>query len=94
MFVVTVIFEVRPESVAPFREAMMQQAKNSLTLEAGCSHFDVCFDPARPERTFLYEVYDDAAAFDLHVASDHFAAFDKRIAPWVVSKTVETWERS
>ena len=94
MFVVTVVFEVGSEFAQEFRQAVLQQAKNSLTLEAGCSCFDVCFDPERPERAFLYEIYDDRAAFDLHLASDHFAAFDRRVAPWVARKTVDTWHRS
>lgn len=94
MYVVTVVFEVQPEFAGSFREAVLQQAKNSLTLEAACSCFDVCFDPDRPERVFLYEIYDDRAAFELHMATDHFAAFDQRVTPWVVTKTVETWERS
>ncbi|MEM7522936.1 MAG: antibiotic biosynthesis monooxygenase [Pseudomonadota bacterium] len=37
---------------------------------------------------FLYEVYDDAAAFDAHLASDHFKDFDAAVAPMVAAKTV------
>ena len=91
MYVVTVVFEVDPQFAADFREAVLRQAANSIELEPGCSRFDVCFDPDRAERVFLYELYDDKAAFDLHLASDHFADFDRRVAPWTVTKTVETW---
>ena len=91
MFVVTVIFEVEAESSGAFRTAVLEQAHNSLTKEESCSRFDVCFDPERADRVFLYEIYDDRAAFDRHLASAHFADFDRRVAPWVVSKTVETW---
>ena len=92
MYVVTVVFEVEPQFAAAFREAVLKQAANSMNLEPGCSRFDVCFDRARAERFFLYEIYDDRAAFDLHMASDHFADFDRRVAPWTVVKAVETWE--
>ena len=36
----------------------------------------------------LYEIYDDAAAFDAHLATPHFAIFNEATAPLVASKTV------
>ncbi len=51
----------------------------------------VSFDARHPERCFLYEKYDDRAAFDRHLASAHFKSFDATVAPWVVSKDVQTW---
>src|SRR3546814_9603502 len=91
MFVVTVVFEVKKEAIAAFREAVLRQAENSLTREPGCRRFDVCFDAARPERVFLYELYDDRRAFERHRETDHFAAFDEAAAPLVAGQTVETW---
>jgi quinol monooxygenase YgiN len=44
------------------------------------------------EREALYEIYDDAPAFDRHLASDHFRDFDAVVAPWVRTKKVETWD--
>ena len=43
-------------------------------------------------RVFLYEIYDDRAAFDAHLASPHFRAFDAEVGPWVQDKQVETGE--
>lgn len=91
MYVVTVVFEISAGSEEAFRNAVQRQAENSLALEEACRRFDVCFDPTRPDRVFLYEIYDDRAAFDAHLASDHFAAFDSKVADMVASKTVETW---
>ena len=93
MHVVTVIFEVDPARIEEFRTAMLQQARNSLEREAGCRQFDVCADPERAERIFLYEIYDDAAAFELHMASAHFHDFDQTVRPWVRSKDVQIWQR-
>ncbi|MGI9463684.1 MAG: putative quinol monooxygenase, partial [Aestuariivirgaceae bacterium] len=56
-----------------------------------CRRFDVCTDPDRPERVFLYEIYDDRAAFDAHLASDHFKAFDAEVVPITLDKVVGTW---
>ena len=91
MFVVAVHFVVKTESAAAFLARVRQQANDSLTKEPDCHLFDVCIDPARPERVFLYERYTNAAAFDAHLASDHFKAFDHEVADLVLSKTVGKW---
>ena len=93
MFVVTVEFVVQQDRVAAFREAMVENARASRTREPGCRQFDVCIDPSDPGVVFLYEVYDDQAAFDAHVASAHFVAFDGRVRDWVARKTVRSYER-
>ena len=92
MFVVTVVFEVKKEASEAFRTAVLQQANNSLSKEEGCRRFDVCFDAAHPQRVFLYELYDDRAAFDHHCATEHFARFSRAAEPLLESKTVETWQ--
>ena len=91
MLVVTVIFKIRADSVAAFRKVMAEQARNSLAKEEACRRFDICYDDKRPERCFLYEIYDDQAAFDAHLASDHFKNFDKVSAPLVESRVIDTW---
>ncbi len=91
MYVVTVTFLTTPDASDAFREAVIAQAANSLNLEEACHRFDVCFDPEDPTRVFLYELYADRAAFDLHLKSDHFLDFDARTRDWVTSKSVETW---
>ncbi|MEM9147117.1 MAG: putative quinol monooxygenase [Pseudomonadota bacterium] len=91
MFVVTVLFEVGEPDAARFLLRMRQQAEDSLRLEPACRRFDVCTDPEQAGRVFLYELYDDRAAFDVHLASAHFRDFDTEVAPIVRSKTVQTW---
>ena len=93
MFVVVVEFTTRPEHAAAFRERVQQQARDSLKLEPGCHVFDVCVDPARDELVMLYEVYTDRAAFDVHLASDHFKGFDAEVRDWVADKQVSTYQR-
>lgn len=92
MFVVTVTFEVKKEAIRDFRAAVLQQANESLTQEPGCRRFDVCIDAARPERVFLYEIYDDSAAFDSHRRTPHYARFIAVSGPLLAGKAVETWE--
>ena len=93
MFVVTVHFEIQPGCEADFRAAVLEQAASSLREEADCRQFDVCLDPGKPGDVFLYELYASAAAFDAHQTTPHFARFGGKTSPWVVRKTVRTWER-
>ena len=92
MFVVTVTFEVTPEHAGAFREAVSEQARRSLEAEAHCQRFDVCSDRQDPARIFLYEIYDDEAAFQAHLETDHFKVFDMQVAPWTLTKMVEMWD--
>jgi quinol monooxygenase YgiN len=93
MHVVTVSFEIEGGRTREFMAAMLEQARNSLAREPDCRQFDVCVDPADRRRVFLYEIYTDQAAFQAHLESRHFRAFDRRVKNWLVSKKVEIWER-
>ncbi len=92
MYVVTVDFRIKPEFLAEFRERMVANARASREREPGCRQFDVCADPASPEAIYLYEIYNDRAAFEAHLASGHFKAFDREVGGWVAAKTVRVFE--
>ncbi len=92
MFAVTVSFNIRKGKAAEFLNAMKLQARNSLRLETGCHHFDVCVDENDEHRIFLYELYTNRAAFDLHMESAHYRAFSDQVAPWVEDKEVRFWK--
>lgn len=93
MLAVIVEFQIKPENISDFHEAMLLQAKISLQLEEGCHYFDVCQDPVSPECFFLYELYTDKEAFDLHLQSIHFQDFDKSVSEWIVQKDVKQFKR-
>ena len=90
MYLVAVTFEIADDKAEAFAARVQQRADDSLT-EAGCRRFDVWFGPAGATTVFLFEIYDDRAAFDVHLASDHFKAFDAEVAPWIRDKKIETW---
>lgn len=94
MYVITVEFHVRPATAPAFRSALLENAAASLRNEPGCHQFDVCFDPQDPAHCFLYELYDDEAAFKTHLASAHFKAFDSQVESMVEQKNVTVWERA
>ncbi len=87
MYVVLVTFDVKPEAWEAFLPLMAENARASLHAEPGCLQFDVCRDPDAP-RVVLYEVYTDRAAFDAHLATAHFKAFDAAVAPMIAAKQV------
>ncbi len=93
MFVVLVDFEIKSGFEDQFNTAMVEQAENSLSKEPDCHYFDVCRDPDDGCKFFLYELYTDRAAFDVHLASDHFVSFDAQVAVWIDTKTVRLLQR-
>ncbi len=93
MYVIVVDFEVRPDRLAEFLPLMRHNADMSVRNEPGCRQFDVCTDPEAPHRIFLYEIYDDRAAFEAHLASPHFRHFDAATVDMVASKNVRALQR-
>jgi len=91
MYIVSVRFKIADGHAGAFREAVIRQSENSLARETACRQFDVCFDPEDPNACLLYEKYDDRAAFEQHLASEHFRSFDQAVGSWVVQKDVSTW---
>lgn len=92
MYVVVVFFNSKPQHTAAFRSALLTQAHNSLEKETGCRQFDVSQDPLEPNAFFLYEIYDDAQAFKVHLESEHFKAFNEHVTPMTESKRVLTYD--
>ncbi len=91
MFVVTVEFLVSPETAGSFRDRVLRQARDSLSLEPECLLFEVSQKPEQPELFLLYERYTDEDAFEAHLASDHFLAFSADVEEIVVSRVITKW---
>lgn len=93
MHAVTVVFQIKAEAVEDFLPLMIANAEASLKDEPGCRQFDVCTDPDRPGDVFLYELYDDADAFQAHLQTTHFKSFDAKVAGMIAQKTVRTYAK-
>jgi autoinducer 2-degrading protein len=93
MLVVHVEFSIDPAQLDQFLLLMQDNACDSLALEPGCHQFDVTQDPHDPASILLYELYDDAAAFDAHKAMPHYLAFIIATERMIISKTVRQWLR-
>ena len=88
MFVVCVEFEVEPGQIDVFMAAVRKNAVESFKQEVGCQQFDVCQDRQSPNYLFLYEVYDDEAAFETHKIIPHYGAFNHAVSGIVMNKSV------
>ncbi len=77
VFVVIAEFEVAAEYKAEFLEICLFDSVRSTEDEAGCRQFDVLTSDDSPTSVALYEVYDDRAAFDVHLTMPHFAVFSE-----------------
>jgi autoinducer 2-degrading protein len=93
MYTVVVEFHIRPAHIQAFHQAIVANARLSVENEEGCHQFDVCRDQANPSLFYLYEIYDDEAAFHAHLKTAHFLSMNTLTNPWVDSKTVRTLTR-
>jgi len=91
VYVVTVKFTIDPAQFEQFLPLMLDNARRSREDEPGCRQFDVSVDDARPGFVFLYELYDDRAAFDAHLASPHFVSFAAATQAMVTDRVIRTW---
>ena len=87
-FGLVVEFQVKPECLERFNALIAVNAKASVEKEKGCSQFDVLHANDDPCRVVLYEIYDDAAAFDVHKAQEHTKSFLAAAKELVEKQTV------
>ncbi|WP_299210152.1 putative quinol monooxygenase [uncultured Tateyamaria sp.] len=91
-YAVTVIFDLKPGTQDTFLSHIIRNARRSRYDEPGCQQFDVCTDPSQPDTVFLYELYDDLAAFEAHQQTPHYLETGPKIADMVAKKTLNTFE--
>jgi autoinducer 2-degrading protein len=72
-----------------FMRTLLTNAASSRQ-ESGCRQFDVgvAGDGAS---VFLYEVYDDARAFEFHRSTPHFAEYDRITKPLIAHRDVKIY---
>ena len=93
MFAVTVEFKIDPAQMQNFMPLMLENAARSREDEPGCRQFDVCTAAERPGFVFLYELYDDAPAFEAHLAAPHYLSFAAATTAMVLHRAVSRWLR-
>jgi quinol monooxygenase YgiN len=80
MLVVHVHVRVKPESVDAFKQATLDNARQSIQ-EAGIARFDVIQQSDDPARFVLVEVYRKAEAPAAHKETKHYQTWRDTVAP-------------
>ena len=92
MLVVHVYVRVKPECVDAFKEAIAENARNSVQ-ETGIARFDVVQQQDDPTRFVLVEVYRTAEDPAKHKETDHYKAWRDAVEDMLAeprSKTLYT----
>ncbi len=79
MFIVHVHVQVKPESVAEFRQATIENARNSVQ-EPGIARFDVVQQQDDETKFVLVEVYRTTDAAAAHRETAHYAKWRDTVA--------------
>ena len=87
MFVVAVTLFVKPEFVESFKEATLDNARNTR-LEPGNVRFDVLQAEDDSARFLLYEAYHSKDGFTAHQQTAHYARWKNAVADWMAQPRV------
>lgn len=79
MFIVHVFAHVKPEAVEAFREASLENARNSV-METGIARFDVLQQQDDLTRFLLVEVYRTEADTGRHKDTTHYQVWRDTVA--------------
>jgi (4S)-4-hydroxy-5-phosphonooxypentane-2,3-dione isomerase len=91
-FVLQVDIRIQPGNVDAFMAKLRVNAAAARS-EAGCKQFDVVVDPNDTTHVMLYEVYDDAKAFEQHQQTAAFKAYVTEAVPLLASRERHIWAR-
>lgn len=91
--VVVVEMQIEPQHHEDFMLLMKRNAANSRDREDGCLVFDVCIPETgqNPPTVLLYEHYASAEAFELHLRTEHFKAFEEASRHMIRAKSVRRY---
>lgn len=78
MLIVHVHVKVKPDCIEAFKEATIENARQSLK-ESGIARFDVVQQSDDPTRFILVEAYRSVEATAAHKATAHYAAWRDRM---------------
>jgi|SRR5215469_12633235 len=90
MLIVIVNVHVKPEFVEPFREACIENARNSIQ-EPGVAQFDVLQQNEDPTRFVLYEAYRDPGAPAKHRETAHYNAWVSKVTNMLAEERTRTF---
>ena len=88
-FAIIVKFTLKPGMADAFRPLILENAAASVRDEPTCREFQVLNDEQDPEIIFLYEVYENTAAFEAHRETPHFKNFLETANEMIAEREVQ-----
>ena len=85
-FAIIVEFELLKGGFDIFLQEVLKNGEASRREEPGCQCFDVLVPNKDENRIVLYEAYDNEAAFQEHLQSQHFKDFSDRVSGLVTDR--------
>jgi len=85
MFVNAVDLDIVPAERENFLAAIKENGAAAAT-EPGCRRFDILNLASDPNHFFLYEVYDNEAAFKAHRETEHFKKYAAAVGKMVAKR--------
>ena len=80
--------DIAPDQFDKFMEAAKENAAAS-TKDPGCREFNIVVSKDDPHHIMFFEVYDNAAALDIHRATDHFKKYQTVTKDMVTKRDVK-----
>ncbi|AZL66938.1 putative quinol monooxygenase [Pseudomonas oryziphila] len=77
---------VKPGTTEAFLSAIKANAAASVATEPGCLVFDVSVDREDPQVIYLYEIYNDDAAYEAHTQTAHFRDSRPLVEPLILEQ--------
>jgi (4S)-4-hydroxy-5-phosphonooxypentane-2,3-dione isomerase len=74
LHIAAVDYDIVPGQVDNFLAALKENGAASVK-EPGCREFDIMVSQTDPNHVFILEVYENTAAVEAHVATDHFTKY-------------------
>ncbi len=88
-FALWVVLTAKAGAFEALHAAALENAAAAVRDEPGCRRFDVLVSPDGGDRVMLYEIYDDAAAFEAHRTAPHYLAFREKTADLLADRALE-----
>jgi (4S)-4-hydroxy-5-phosphonooxypentane-2,3-dione isomerase len=74
-FINAVDIDVVPGQVDAYLAALKENGAAAVKEEPGCHEFNITVSQKDPNHVFIFEVYENAAAFEAHRATAHFKKY-------------------
>ena len=74
LYINAVDIDIVPGQIDNYLAALKENGAASVH-EPGCRAFNIAVSQKDPNHVFVFEVYDNAAAFDAHLQTDHFKKY-------------------